>query len=82
MKILMRSLAAIAILLMSLPAVAGTQGRVTGRVTDSAGSPRTASSTLLRASAIGIRSAIQGDLRSGPRMGDNQSTRRFRMYDR
>ena len=39
MKILMRSLAAIAILLMSLPAVAGTQGRVTGRVTDSAGNP-------------------------------------------
>ena len=39
MKILMRSLAAIAVLLMSLPAVAGTQGRVTGRVTDSAGNP-------------------------------------------
>ena len=39
MKILMRLSAAIAILLMSLPASAGTQGRVTGRVTDSAGNP-------------------------------------------
>jgi tetratricopeptide (TPR) repeat protein len=39
MKILMRLSAAMAILLMSLPAIAGTQGRVTGRVTDSAGNP-------------------------------------------
>jgi tetratricopeptide (TPR) repeat protein len=39
MKILMRLSAAMAILLMSLPASAGTQGRVTGRVTDSAGNP-------------------------------------------
>lgn len=39
MKTLMRLSAAMAILLMSLPASAGTQGRVTGRVTDSAGNP-------------------------------------------
>ncbi|HEY6051614.1 MAG TPA: carboxypeptidase regulatory-like domain-containing protein [Thermoanaerobaculia bacterium] len=39
MKTLMRLSAAMAILLMSLPAIAGTQGRVTGRVTDSAGNP-------------------------------------------
>ncbi|HYK43370.1 MAG TPA: tetratricopeptide repeat protein [Thermoanaerobaculia bacterium] len=39
MKTLMRLSAAVAILLMSLPALAGTQGRVTGRVTDSAGNP-------------------------------------------
>ena len=39
MKTLMRLSAAAAILSISLPAFAGTQGRVTGRVTDSAGNP-------------------------------------------
>ncbi len=39
MKILSRSCAALGFLLLALPALAGTQGRVSGRVTDSAGKP-------------------------------------------
>ncbi|MDQ2969578.1 MAG: tetratricopeptide repeat protein [Acidobacteriota bacterium] len=39
MKTLLRLSAALAILLTALPALAGTQGRVTGKVTDSAGNP-------------------------------------------
>ena len=39
MKMLLRLSAALAILMTALPAQAGTQGRVTGKVTDSAGKP-------------------------------------------
>lgn len=39
MKTLLRLSAALAILMTALPAQAGTQGRVTGKVTDSAGNP-------------------------------------------
>jgi Tfp pilus assembly protein PilF len=39
MKMLLRLSAALAILMTALPALAGTQGRVTGKVTDSAGKP-------------------------------------------